>query len=530
MNHNHVYGKRYLFQNHFEVIVAQDLAYNPRFEKFCKMNTGRFGDYQTPFYLLWKCRWSYDLGKQLDAHPEWIYSMYKYEELMESLHHPVVLTSSPVIRRQFTEAADVKMKRVLFYSLDDDGNVIDFKPNKIKDYYPKTSGNFNAYSDIEIFNPESLGINPLNEKELVYYGRRTGIVYRIAKQEVRNNTGVTFSTDHEDRWIKIFDQKYLNTYTEARINTMLKHAIEYPGICWPMDIVQNQDGCFCGYVMKPFKGMPLSTCVFDPENLKRVFPDWSHLELAELARTLMNKIDYLHAKNVMFGSINPAAIRVVDQKEVYFTDTDNYQVEGFVPYTYNDAFTPPELIGKNACFVTRRNELFSVAELIFMTLMPGRHPYATDTEIPDPKDISEKKFPYAGYKKKSDPGLPKEWISMWESMGILRKPLYETFQEIQKYQKIKPWQWKSKSFWKKYSRPTKRKTADYWKYELSLYINRLKESDDHTPLQIDTKGLQASKAVDPEDTESSVCGVNADFTDLHEMTVHVTEEQKLRKK
>lgn len=92
----------------------------------------------------------------------------------------------------------------------------------------------------------------------------------------------------------------------------------------------------------------------------------------------MKKVDYLHERNIILGDINPANILVVSPKEVYFVDTDSYQIENFPCPVGTDNFTAREIQGKNyAEFLHMMgNEYFALATLLFMIIVPGKPPYS----------------------------------------------------------------------------------------------------------------------------------------------------------
>lgn len=90
-----------------------------------------------------------------------------------------------------------------------------------------------------------------------------------------------------------------------------------------------------------------------PMLLSKYFPQWNKIDTVQLCVTILQKLKYLHDRNVILGDINPYNILVVSPTEVYFVDTDSYQVEGFICPVGMPIFTAPELHKKNSQYGLR---------------------------------------------------------------------------------------------------------------------------------------------------------------------------------
>jgi DNA-binding helix-hairpin-helix protein with protein kinase domain len=112
--------------------------------------------------------------------------------------------------------------------------------------------------------------------------------------------------------------------------------------------------------------------------LKNSFPDWTKRELCALARRLVDTACRLHEMGILFGCFNPASVYVKSPEEVYFTDTDCWQIEGYPVLSQNITFTPPELAAEQSGLrlYTLDQDNYQVALLTFMIMMPGKYPYA----------------------------------------------------------------------------------------------------------------------------------------------------------
>lgn len=273
---------------------------------------------------------------------------------------------------------------------------------------------------------------PIAQGSTVYNSKNEQI--KLVKQELVNPNSITYSTNIPNVWAKIYNQDALNTFLEEKNKRMISKKVEYRGLCWPTDILHNADGQFIGSVVPPCKGEPLHLAVFKQAKLQTYFPTWDKKDLCDLTITILRVIQYLHSMNILLGCINPAAIRVVSKNEVYFVDTDNYQVEGFPTLVYNISFTPPELQGRKLYLCKKENENYAVAVLVFMLMMPGKTPYTVDSNKSAQAAIIEKKFPFSNGTIHGDHAMPGMWRFMWSHMTPLKDPFFNTFQKNAKFE------------------------------------------------------------------------------------------------
>lgn len=328
--------------------------------------------------------------------------------------------------------------------------------------------------------PEKIAIAPLAVSGKLSVGSVVrdgeGKTYTLKKQEVLNSGAITYSTDVPGVWVKLFEGKSLNTFTEAKIRRMLTQTVTIPGVCWPKSVVTDESGVFRGYTLQEFKGHSLHLCVFKRAGIEHYFPHWTKLDLCELTETILKKIRFLHNRNILFGCINPAAIFVAGKDEVYFTDTDNYQIDGFPCLVYNLSFTAPELLDKRMYFATKASENFAVAELVFMLMMPGKTPYASGTEEAPVELIRRMQFPYSSGRLYGKQALPGMWRFMWSHLESLKGSFYNVFQSGGKY-----------------SKPEERKDAVYWESAVRHYREYLADPEDPESLKIYPETFKHSK-------------------------------------
>lgn len=196
---------------------------------------------------------------------------------------------------------------------------------------------------------------------------------------------------------KIYKTEKLTVSKMEKLRLMISKPISDPEICWPIDIVTNIKGEPVGYIMPMAKGFILNR-VSSQAFLQQYFPKWRRKDLVELVLTITSKIKYLHDRNAIIGDINTRNIMFVSPSEVYFVDTDSYQIEGFPCPVGTNEFTCKEILNSGSRFPGfLRNwghENFSIAMLFFVLLMNGRHPYSYKGGEDTVSNIKKSFFPY----------------------------------------------------------------------------------------------------------------------------------------
>lgn len=217
---------------------------------------------------------------------------------------------------------------------------------------------------------------------------------------------------------------------------MISRKVAFSGICFPVEILLNAHNDFVGYLMPKASGHQLQKTMFSKPLLNKYFPNFTKRDMIELCITILKKIEFLHSINVILGDINPNNILVVSPKEVYFVDTDSYQVEGFPCPVGTINFTAPEIQGKKYDSFLRSmgNEKFAVATLLFMIMLPGKPPYSQQGGESPAENIKNGKFPYSFRDEKNNINATNKdapegsWVFMWNHLPYsLRESFYHTF-------------------------------------------------------------------------------------------------------
>ena len=248
--------------------------------------------------------------------------------------------------------------------------------------------------------------------------------------------GTVYTTSIPGLVAKIYKNDKLDRAKFEKLKLMLTKSIDCEGVCFPLALLYNQRNEFVGYLMKQARGKELGKSVFIPQLLKKNFPTWNKVDTVTLCVTILKKLQYLHERNVILGDINPNNILVVSPKEVYFVDTDSYQVGGFPCPVGTINYTAPEIQRKeySSFLRTPGNEYFAVATLLFMIMLPGKVPYAQQGGENQIDNIIKGDFPYPSGERtnKKTPAGP--WRFCWSHLPrFLKDDFYETFYKDEKH-------------------------------------------------------------------------------------------------
>jgi len=172
--------------------------------------------------------------------------------------------------------------------------------------------------------------------------------------------------------------------------------------------------------------------LFSKSRVAKYFTSMTRIELANFALSFLDQVAFLHAHNILIGDINPLNILIQrdDPTKSWLIDTDSFQIDELPCPVGTDLFTPPHLQGKNFAHTLRSvgDESFSVAIMLFMILMMGKHPYAVVGGASPADNIKRRLFPYpkkSGKQAKIPVGV---WGYIWSNFNKeLKEDFYDLF-------------------------------------------------------------------------------------------------------
>lgn len=208
---------------------------------------------------------------------------------------------------------------------------------------------------------------------------------------------------------------------------------DHPSLAWPLFSVLDDRGQWRGYAMRRKQGQPLNKLA----HAMAYREHWPHLDrivVVNYLLSLLSTVQQLHRAGVMVGDYNPANFLCdTGSYQVTLIDCDSWQVQArgqrfACPVSVPDLL-PPELMGKQLEQEprTEHTEAFSLAIVLFKTLMLGRHPYDVVGGQGPVENIRKGYFPYGV----GGGGIPKgPWFNIWSHLPFkLKEQLIATFKE-----------------------------------------------------------------------------------------------------
>lgn len=271
------------------------------------------------------------------------------------------------------------------------------------------------------------------EGNVVYTKEREPV--RLGKKLAAGGEGSIYDID-ASMVGKIYKQGKLTKRKYAKLELMLSHKLKCPGICFPEKALYNAQKEFVGYLMPKASGVELQRSIFTKPLFLKRFPHWKKIDLVQCAMTILQKVKYLHDRNIFIGDINPCNVLVASPTEVYLVDTDSFQVEGYPCPVGTPLFTAKEIQGVRyeERLRTRGNENFALATLLFMMMVPGKAPYSHQGGEGIIDNIKKQAFPYPLGAKKGEHLPAGTWRFIWSHLTRrLKEAFFETFHREGKY-------------------------------------------------------------------------------------------------
>ena len=310
------------------------------------------------------------------------------------------------------------------------------------------------------------------EGDFVYQGRTP---IRLTERIGDGGEGTVYKTNKNENVVaKIYSDKKLTSHKQSKIEMIIAAGLSIDGVCFPTARLYNSKCVFVGYLMPKAEGEKLGTSVFRGEKgMKRFFGSWKRSDLVTLAITILSTIKKIHDLGILIGDINGLNILVKSPTEVYFVDTDSFQINEYPCPVGTLDFTAPEIQGKDYKCILRSvgNENFAIAVLLFRLLMFGESPYAQQGGSGIAHNISTGNFSFP-LKGKGNNKMPKgDWICFWSHLpDKLQEIFYRTFR-------------KGETMYDERVRPG----VEVWLKELTIYLRQL---NDGTLKKIDVDSVK----------------------------------------
>jgi len=344
---------------------------------------------------------------------------YIFEKLGEK-NNLLLITEDKKLRDYLLKKRNKNGKYIEIVTVDD---ILNYKEHKKSEPHFRICVTITTLAEKEIIINKVPGVNSVlytNDDQKIQLGS-------VIKP---GGEGTVYNVD--DKFVaKIYFKDKLTTRKKEKVLLIINSGIRIPGVCFPSKALYNEQREFVGYLMPLAKGRSLDGSFFKGEiGVSRYFGNWTRADLVTLALTILYVIKKLHSEGILLGDINGSNILVNKPQEVYFVDTDSYQINEFPCPVGTETFTAPEIQGfrYDTFLRTRENENFAVATLLFKLLMFGMDPYAHQGGESIAKNIKTGDFSFP-FQEKSNKKIPDgDWRFFWSHLYFpIKKCFYETF-------------------------------------------------------------------------------------------------------
>lgn len=190
--------------------------------------------------------------------------------------------------------------------------------------------------------------------------------------------GSIYTTSESGVVAKIYFKQRITQNRKDKLILMTQNQPNIKNVCWPIDLLTNESGEFIGYIMAQALGNDMAKTIF-----KGRCGTYNRLQLVKILINIFEIISQLHRNNILLGDINGGNILIQSPEEIYFVDTDSYQIEGYPCPVGTELFTPPEIFKADnsekkdfSSFLrTFGDERYALGVLAFLTVIPGATPY-----------------------------------------------------------------------------------------------------------------------------------------------------------
>lgn len=300
-----------------------------------------------------------------------------------------------------------------------------------------------------------LNVSEIPDEGDEVYTVKQGKAIKLLKFINGGGEGNIYSTSESGIVVKIYIKKCITKNRKDKLTLMTSNQPYIKNVCWPIDTITNKSGEFVGYLMAQARGTEMSKTIF-----KGKCKGFNRTELVECVSNIFEVISKLHKNNILLGDINGGNILIQSPQEIYFVDTDSYQIENYPCPVGTELFTPPEIFKSESGVLrdfskflrSQQDERYALGVLAFMTLIPGATPY----QMVEGRFQSGFRFPQTG--KKAEGNLIYNYI--WSYINFQVKQL----------------------FWMIFDENDREVTADIWIRTLNIYKRDI--GDDETKNKI----------------------------------------------
>ncbi|MCD4658191.1 MAG: hypothetical protein K8S87_11690, partial [Planctomycetes bacterium] len=164
----------------------------------------------------------------------------------------------------------------------------------------------------------------------------------------------------ESHLIKLYTFEAIPTEIKRNLELIQSEDIAIQQIIFPKMLVYSDSGAIAGYTMLKPQGQNMLRSIFIKSQFRKLFPNWSRVNLVNLCISLLKLIKQLHRESILIGNLNPKSIFIKNDTEISIINPDEFV------YLKNT--------GQKTEFDYQHDD-FIMAVFVYMILIPGKPPF-----------------------------------------------------------------------------------------------------------------------------------------------------------
>lgn len=236
----------------------------------------------------------------------------------------------------------------------------------------------------------------------------------------RGTEGIVYQTDMTGVLAKIYYEDRRDLKRAEKLKVMSTIRAPASRVAWPSKLIQDDAGRVAGFTMALVDGLSLEKSLFGIANVKRAFPNWNKTNIIDTAVSLVEGISKIHETSALVGDLSGNNLVVTGKSQIGFLDCDSFQISNLPSPVGTAKFQPPWIhqTGRFDALRTQKDELWSLAVLLFMILMHGQHPFSRVGGTSVEENIIQRQFVYDRSKFRKRNLIPAgEWRKIWLHLG-----------------------------------------------------------------------------------------------------------------
>lgn len=199
---------------------------------------------------------------------------------------------------------------------------------------------------------------------------------------------------------KIFKKGQETAEKERKIIKL--SSLKIKSVVFPERPLYDENKSFIGYSMGAIKDSVELAKLSRVELRDKFIPHWTEIDFLDLTITVSKVLKNIHNEGLIISDFNPRNILVKNPTQVYFIDTDSFQIDRSPSGVGISIYMKPMHFKKsNKRYLKKQSDdIYALSVMVFQSLMTIEHPY-TSKEGGTQDELTEKhEFSFDAYDPK----------------------------------------------------------------------------------------------------------------------------------